>query len=239
MRTSSALLLLISCAACSSQRPAPTPAASLLPALPASVPAPVASAPAPIADAGASELCEGVKHATDGPARGFADDRAFTVSVATIRSQSGGEFAKMDLELGSLPDRFGARGMADYRGVEVNVFADRNSLSVTSGTYAIPRWEKGGPIWGAMINVRGNVGTSVNPRGEVVIDEIVVRAGKKPARARGHLWVCFDSLAEFPGPLWIGGTFDAEISLIDSLHKDRAAIAVKTGEIVLTRPKQK
>lgn len=109
-------------------------------------------------------------------------------------------------------------------------------LTLVPGTYEIPHWEKGGPIWSAMINVAGDTGLGNQARGELVIDEITAPRGKSPAMVRGHLWICVDPIAEYPGPQWVGGTFAAEVKTTDDLYREPTPLKVEAGRILVTRP---
>jgi hypothetical protein len=160
------------------------------------------------------------------------------VTSAAFQGYASGDFATVEIELGTHPD-WAAAGDA-YRGARIEVIADAPSLTLVPGTYAIPHREEHGPIWSAMIVIAGGKSTGNNARGELVIDEITAsKTGKTPATVRGHLWVCVDPIPDFPGPQWIGGTFTATVKLLDQLYKVPAAIKVETGRIVATRRKPK
>ncbi len=199
-------------------------------------PAPAATEPATVATPNDTtaprEVCEGQRHLTT-PAVGFGNDRPFTVSAGLVWGQSEGDCPSLEVELGTHADRFTA-GEA-YRGVTITVFADAARLTLAPGTYAIPHWEKNGPIWSAMLNVSSSVGLGSHAYGELVIDQISAAQDHSPATVAGSVWLCVAPIPEFPGPQWIGGTFVARVETRDRLHGLPAKLQVKPGSIVAWR----
>jgi hypothetical protein len=76
---------------------------------------------------------------------------------------------------------------------------------------------------------------SMESRGEVTIESIEAARGNALPKVRGHLWLCMDGTNEFPGPHWVGGTFEAEVHLRDQLHNQPNGIQVTAGKLTAVR----
>jgi hypothetical protein len=201
---------------------------------PPSANAPDAGLPLAVEDAGSPPSCEGQRH-LETPAAGVGNDKAFTVAAASIVGQALGEYASLNLELGSHGDRYKANDA--YRGISISVFANAPSLTLQPGHYEIPHWEKDGPIWSAMVQVDHQTSLGNNARGELIIDEITPSKGKMPATVRGKVWICVDPIDDYPGAQWLGGTFTAKVNMTDPLYKLPVPFKIEQGRIVASRSK--